>query len=124
MGLKAAGKKVFQIMYGQLLGRDGKDRTEIPLKYELLSPDVKEWISNATFRRGVKELVEAHFIAESMLSGYFFVNPAFIFNGNRLLIAHAYTLKPEKPEKQDKKALKAAKQKALEEDQIPLPFDD
>lgn len=119
MGLKSAGIKVFQIMYGQLLGRDGKDKTEIILNYDILDEDIKKWISYRTFVRGIGELVKARFIAETYAAGYYFVNPAFIYNGNRLLIAEDYILKEDKTEKPVEVV-----QDYSEDDQIPLDFDD
>ncbi len=98
MGLKSAGKKVFQIMYGRLLGAEGKDKTEILMNYDMLPEEVKHWISRATFDRGINELLKAGFLAQTYAPGYFFINPAFIYNGNRLLIAKAYTLKEEPKE--------------------------
>lgn len=112
MGLKSPGKKVFQIMYGKLLGADGKDKTEIVLNYEMLGNDVKKWISRPTFFRGLNELIQAKFLAQTLVASVYFINPTFIFNGNRLLIAKAYTLK----ETHEPKRI----QEYTEADQIPL----
>lgn len=95
MGLKSPGKKVFQIMYGKLLGEEGKDKTEIVLNYDLLDGEIKKWISRPTFFRGITELLKARFLAQTYMAGYYFINPCFIYNGNRLLIAKAYTIKDE-----------------------------
>ena len=121
MGLKSPGKKLFQIMYGQLLGVEGKDKTEIILNYDMLSEEVKKWISRATFDRGINELLKAKFIAKTMMSGYYFINPAFIYNGNRLLIAKSYILKgSEKPVKSPETPQIEAPAEYTEADQIPL----
>ena len=37
-----------------------------------------------TFRRGLKELESASIIAKSMRKGLYFINPNFVFNGNRI----------------------------------------
>jgi len=37
-----------------------------------------------TFQRGINELVHCKIIAPSIRKGYYFINPAFIFNGERL----------------------------------------
>ncbi len=92
MGLKSAGQKVFQILYGKLLGIEGKNATEILMNYEMFPEEIQNWISRRTFFRGINELLKAKFIAQSYNPGYYFVNPAFIFNGNRLIIARAYTM--------------------------------
>ncbi len=119
LGLKTAGRKAFQIFYSRLLGKEGKDKTEIWLNYETFDETIKKWISRATWDRGINELIKAQFIAQSPTPGYYFVNPCYIYNGNRLLIAKAYTLKPQKPA-----AALPSKSEYTEDDQIPLPFDE
>lgn len=93
LGLKSAGKKVFQLVYGQLHGKEGKGKTEIVLNYELLSEDERKLLSKRTFERGVIELLQANFIAESVVASYYFINTAYIFNGNRLAIVKEYIIK-------------------------------
>lgn len=121
MGLKSPGKKVFQIMYGKLLGAEGKDKTEIILNYDMLGADVKKWISKPTFFRGINELLKTKFIAQTMVASCYFINPAFIYNGNRLLIAKSYTLKgSEKPVESPETPQLEAPAEYTEADQIPL----
>lgn len=96
LGLKSAGTKVFQLVYGQLYGKEGKNKTEIVLNYELLSESERKLFSKRTFERGVNELLEANFIAESVVASYYFINTAYIFNGDRLAIVKEYILKKEK----------------------------
>lgn len=93
LGLKSAGKKVFQLVYGQLFGKEGKGKTEIVLNYDMLSEDDRELFSRRTFERGINELLDAKFIAETYVPSYYFINPAFIFNGNRLAIVKEFIVK-------------------------------
>lgn len=96
LGLKSAGKKVFQLVYSQLYGREGKDKTEIVLNYEMLSEEEQKLFSRRTFERGITELINAKFIAETYAATYYFINPAYIFNGNRLAVVKEYIIKKHK----------------------------
>lgn len=93
LGLKSAGTKVFQLVYGQLYGKEGKNKTEIVLNYELLSESERKLFSKRTFERGVIELLQANFIAESVVASYYFINTAYLFNGDRLAMVKEYVLK-------------------------------
>lgn len=93
MDLKTAGTKVFQLVYGQLFGKAGKDKTEIVLNYELLNDKEQKFLSRRTFERGITELIKAGFIAESIVASYYYINPAFLYNGNRLALVNEYVLK-------------------------------
>ena len=93
MGLNNAGKKVFQILYGQIVGEKGKDKTEIILNYELLTDEEREFISKRTFYNGINDLIRTGFIAESYVASYYFINPAYIFNGDRLAVVNEYVMK-------------------------------
>ena len=93
MNLKSAGTKVFQLVFAELYGKDGKDKTEIVLNYELLTEQEQKILSRRTFERGISELIKAGFIAESVVASYYYINPAYIFNGDRLAVVNAYILK-------------------------------
>lgn len=93
MGLNNAGKKVFQLVYGQLHGKEGKGRTEIVLNYEILTDEQRKFVSRRTFYNGINDLIRAKFIAESVVACYYFINPAYIFNGDRLAVVKEYIIK-------------------------------
>ena len=93
LGLKSPGKKVFRLVFNQLYGIDGKDKTEIVLNYDMLSEDEQKLLSRRTFERGITELIKADFIAETYLATYYFINPNYIFNGNRMAVVKEYILK-------------------------------
>lgn len=96
LGLKSAGRTVFLAIYEQLYGKEGKDKTEIILNYALLPPKIREKISERTFSRGINECIKVGLIAQSVAIGLYYVNPAFIFNGERLNIVTQYIKKTEK----------------------------
>lgn len=93
LGLKSPGKKVFRLVYNQLYGVEGKNKTEIILNYDMLSEDEQKLLSRSTFERGISELIKANFIAETYVATYYFINPNYIFNGNRIAIVKEYILK-------------------------------
>ena len=89
-GLKAAGIKAFNVL---VFAMQGAIRTDIIAldKYMLEDfleankdnePPIK--LSEATFMRGLKELESAQIIAKTMRRGQYFINPSFVFNGDRI----------------------------------------
>jgi hypothetical protein len=50
-------------------------------------------ISDRTYQRGVRELLEKEFLYRSPSDGVFFVNIRFMFNGDRLAFVKTYHLK-------------------------------
>ena len=41
-------------------------------------------LSYATLKRGINELEKAQIIAKTMRKGFYFINPNFVFNGDRI----------------------------------------
>lgn len=89
--LKAAGIKVFNVMMWTLQNKAlGGDM--IPLdKYvlaEFLESQSKRKppvsLSPATYARGLAELEHAQIIAKHIRPGFFYINPNFCFNGDRI----------------------------------------
>jgi len=89
--LSSAGIKVFSVvLWAVQKGALSKD--EIDLDVLMLQefteahsdkePPLK--LSQATFWRGLAELVKAQIIAKTMRQGRYFINPNFIFNGDRI----------------------------------------
>lgn len=54
-------------------------------------------LSQATFARGLAELEKAKIIAKHLRQGWYFINPNFIFNGDRI----AFTSVIERNKKED-----------------------
>ena len=88
-GLKAAGAKVFELIYRAVQGSPGTDR--IYLHFMTIDQAVTE-ISRATFDRGMNELLDKGFLAESFQPGMYFLNIDYLFNGNRLSFVKEYRI--------------------------------
>ena len=56
---------------------------------EKFCEDSKQKLSRATFSRGVRELISAKIIAKTTRQGLFFINPSFVFNGDRIAFTTA-----------------------------------
>ncbi len=109
--MKSAGLKVFQIIYGVLMEKPNQD--SIFLNYDLLENEVKELkLSQSTFFRGINECINHNIIAPSVAQNFYFVNPAYIYNGNRVTRIHEYILKSENGELDEQIQLKRAEELA------------
>lgn len=92
--LKAPGTKVFELLYIEMQKQIGKDRVFM----SFVEVDKSSYpMSKATYQRGLKELVEKGFVAPSVSQGWFFINPDYLFNGDRLAFVKEYRLKGSKP---------------------------
>ena len=91
--LTGAGTKVFELLYLEVQKSIGRDVMYLSFSEvdQLATP-----ISKATFMKGMKELLEKGFIAESMTQGKYFLNPDYIFNGDRLAFIREVRLKGSK----------------------------
>ena len=89
--LTHAGRKVFVVLFTQLQKNIGRDMVQ--MAYTHVS-EVSFEIKQATYTRGVRDLYDNNFIkpVEGLLSTWW-VNPDYIFNGNRLNINTTYVLK-------------------------------
>jgi len=84
-GLSKAGIAVCEIVYEQMQEKVNNDH--IILSYSL----AKELgISERTYRRGVRDLLEKEVIFASPAEGMFFLNIQYMFNGNRLHFVKSY----------------------------------
>lgn len=85
--LTAAGIKAFNVlMYAVMekgIGRDEVLLDIYTLEDFLTNQEVKGF-SNPTFHRGLKELEKAKIIAKTKRKGWYFINPNFLFNGDRV----------------------------------------
>ena len=87
--LSSAGTKVFEILYRAM--QEQKDTDKILISYDIVDKTIVK-ISRTTYFKGMKELVEKDFIAETMIQNYYFINPDFLFNGDRLPFVKSYIL--------------------------------
>jgi hypothetical protein len=86
--LSKTGMQVFELVYHQMRANPGSD--EIKLN-QIVARD--HGISDRTYQRGVRELLEKEFLYRSPSDGVFFVNIRFMFNGDRLAFVRSYHLK-------------------------------
>lgn len=85
--LTGAGTKVFEVLYLKVQENIGKDQIFIAFAAvdQALTP-----MSEATYTRGMRELMEKEFIAATPIQGWFWLNPDFVWNGDRLAFVKEY----------------------------------
>jgi len=89
--LNSSGRKVFHVLFNQIRKNIGKDMVQMAYIH---TEEIKSDISLATYTRGVRDLYDNEFIKPvEGLASTWFINPDFIFNGNRLQINNTYILK-------------------------------
>lgn len=88
--LSPAGTKVFALLYAEMQKNIGKDKVYL----SFCAMDKNEaGMSQATFTRGMKELIEKNFVAPTIGVGWYFINPDYMWNGDRLAFVKEYRLK-------------------------------
>jgi len=90
--LTGAGTKVFEVLYFELQKNIGKDR--VILIFGEVDQAIMPMVER-TFYRGVAELLEKGFIAASLAQGSYFVNPDYVWNGDRLAFVKTFRVKQE-----------------------------
>ena len=85
--LSSAGTRVFELLYIEMQNNIGQD--QIYLSYVQLDGTERS-MSRATFKRGLAELIEKHFIAAMPATSWYWVNPDFVWNGDRLAFVKEY----------------------------------
>lgn len=118
--LKAPGIKAFSVLLWSVQNK-GLSKDEVPLDALVLEefteahtcnePPLR--LSQATFMRGLAELVKAQIIAKTMRQGWYFINPNFIFNGDRV----AFTTVIQRKKGTDKERLEFMGQQRLDLEQ-------
>lgn len=85
--LTNAGAKVFAVLYLKVQENIGKDFLYLSF-VEVNQAEAP--MSKATFMRGMRELIEKGFIAESVAQNRYYLNPDYIWNGDRLAFVKEY----------------------------------
>lgn len=100
--LTGAGTKVFEFLYLEVQENIGKDKIFMALSDvdQALTP-----MSEATYTRGMRELIEKGFIAATPTQGWFWLNPSFVWNGDRLAFVKEYRKAGTKARAMDVKAV-------------------
>lgn len=117
--LSAAGIKTFSVLlWGvqhQAISKDEVDLDALTLEefIEVHSGSKKPLnLSMTTFKRGLNELEKAQIIAKTMRKGRYYINPNFVFNGDRI----AFTTVIERRKKTQQEQLEEIGQQRLIED--------
>ena len=85
--LSGAGTKVFEVLYTRVQESIGRDFLYI--SYQEIDQEVSP-MSKATFMKGMKELIVKSFLAESMVQNKYYLNPDYMWNGDRLAFVKEY----------------------------------
>jgi hypothetical protein len=89
--LKSPGIKAFNVLLWSVQNK-ALSKDEVPLDVIVLEEftsahsenETPIRLSHATFLRGLAELVKAQIIAKTIRQGWYFINPNFVFNGDRI----------------------------------------
>lgn len=92
--LTGAGTKVFEVLYLRVQENIGKDQVFMAFAAvdQALTP-----MSNPTYDRGMREIIEKGFIAATPVQGWYWLNPSFVWNGDRLAFVKEYKRASSKP---------------------------
>lgn len=85
--LTSAGTKVFELLYLEVQRNIGKD--QVYISYAALDENTNT-MAQSTFRRGMAELIAKKFIAPMTAPSWYWINPDFIWNGDRLAFVKEY----------------------------------
>jgi hypothetical protein len=92
--LTGAGTKVFEVLYLRVQEAIGKDQIYMAFSSvdQALTP-----MSHSTYKRGLSELIEKGFIAATPSQGLYWLNPSFVWNGDRLAFVKEFRKASAKP---------------------------
>lgn len=116
--LSAAGIKAFGVLLWVVQNRAlSKDEVYLDsfaledfLEYHAATGEQPLKLSLATFKRGINEMEKAQIVAKTMRQGCYFINPNFVFNGDRI----AFTTVIERKRATEQERLEAQGQQRLE----------
>lgn len=97
--LTTKGTKVFELMYLEMQNEIGKDK--IYLNLQTIDQAITK-ISKTIFYDGLNELIEKKFLAPTEMTHWYWINPDYVFNGDRLSFAKTYIKKNSHQTKDDK----------------------
>ena len=84
--LTNAGARVFEALYMEMQTNIGRDR--VYLSASSLAEGIQ--ISESTCARGIRELIDKKFIAPSTHVSWYWLNPDFVWNGDRIAFVKEY----------------------------------
>ena len=95
--LTSAGTKVFELLYQRVQEVPNKDH--VNMAFWSINQDMTP-MSESTHGRGMGELMQKGFIAATPTLGLYWVNPNFLWNGDRLAFVKTYVKRIAKAPKQ------------------------
>ena len=118
--LGSAGIKAFSvlawILQDRSISKDLVPMDKFVLEDFLKAQSTKLALSQATFARGLAELEKAKIIAKHVRQGWYFINPNFVFNGDRVAFTTVIERKKRESEMTEQEKLEALGQQRLLED--------
>lgn len=93
-GLSKAGLSILEVVYYQVRENPNSDKVELSLYTASQQIDN---LTDRTYQRGLRELLEKEFLFRSPIPGLFFFNIRFMFNGDRLAFVKGYKLREDQP---------------------------
>jgi Firmicute plasmid replication protein (RepL) len=85
--LTNAGTKVFEVLYLEVQNNIGTDK--VYMSFSILD-QTKTQMSESTYTRGMRELTNKGFIAANVAPGWYWINPDYMWNGDRLAFVTEY----------------------------------
>jgi len=85
--LTPAGTKVFEVLYRKM--QDSIEKDQVYMSYAAIDHNITP-MGETTYWRGMNELIEKRFLAPSNLPYIYWINPDFIWNGDRLAFVKEY----------------------------------
>jgi hypothetical protein len=92
-GMSKSGLTVFEVVYRQI--QDTPNSDKVVLSFYTASEKI-EGLTERTYHRGLRELLDREFLYRSPVDGVFFVNIRYMFNGDRLAFVKGYKRKVNK----------------------------
>jgi len=94
-GLTQVAMKLLQVLLAQVQRTPNRDQVmlNLALAEAYFTATQQEPMSKSSFHRAIRELIDKKFIADSVLSGLYFINPHLFFNGDRVRFVNEYRRK-------------------------------
>lgn len=121
-GLKPAGARVFEVIYNLVSQLPGADRVWVHYADVDMATNP---MSERTFMRGMRELIELGFIAESSRPSMYWLNIDYLFNGDRLAFIKEYRMTKARPERRQQSSDESQRieLEAHGQRRLPMPKD-
>lgn len=103
-GLTSAGTTVFEHL--AYVMQDNISKDQVLLNYQLVNQAITP-MSESTYNRGMSNLIENDFIYPSTITNIYWINPAFVWNGDRMIFVEDYVKTGSSAEKARQQAKQA-----------------